>query len=496
MALVDLSKTMPESTEVGSPDWWLARLMPRLAAQADRAANLDIYYRGDQTIPIAAAKAVRQAYQRLMAIARTNFAELIVEAVRERQVVGGFRTGASDDPTGDAEAWRLWQANALDADADLVHRAQLAMAVAYVIVGRDDDSGEVIITPEDPRQVIAETDPVRRRKVRAALKVYRDDLVGVDRALLLLPGRAYKASREAWIGENTPVSLSADGWTWDPGTPEVVPGDVVPVVPFRNRPDLYGIPKAEFEPHLPLLDRINYSILSRLEIATLQAFRQRAVKGVPKTDEAGNDIDYDDIFAADPGALWLLPETAELWESGQVDLGPIRAAIRDDVEHLAAVTRMPIGYLEPVNESAEGVDAKREGLIFTVEDRNKQTGESWEQVMSLAFVFAGDTDRARRADMEIIWADPARRSLAERADAAAKAQAGGLTWRAIMETVWQFSPQKIARMEAERASDALRAAVLARTTAAPAAPVVTGSAPTVPPEALGGPEMGGRPAGR
>lgn len=485
--------TTPAVPNPGTADWWVARLLPRLATQADAADWLDAYYRGEQAIPITSSRAVREAYRRLMAIARTNFAELIVEAVRERMVVNGFRTGADSDPTGDAEAWRMWQANGLDADADMVHRAQLAMRAAYVIVGQDPDTGDVVITPEDPRQVVAELDPVQRRRVRAALKVFHDDLYELDRLYLYLPGAVWTASRESsgpvlGVEGPTPVALSTEGWVWDAGTPSAVGVPTVPVVPFLNRPDLFSVPVGQYEFHLPLLDRINYTILSRLEIATLQAFRQRAVKGVPVTDEHGVEIDYEDIFAADPGALWQLPETAEMWESGQVDLGPLRSAIRDDVEHLAAVTRVPVHYLEPVNESAQGVEAKREGLLFVVADRLKGAGESWEQVMSLAFALTGDDARASRPDMEILWGDPQRWTLAERADAAAKASAGGLTWRATMERVWQFSPQEIDRMAAERAAETLRAATIAAQLA-----TRTAQGPPVGPAGPGG--GGGTPVG-
>jgi hypothetical protein len=88
--------------EVGSPAWWLTRLIERLAVQADAAEELDAYYQGDQGIPVHANRAVSDAYRRLMTVAPTNFAMLIVEAIRERMVVGGFRTGAVNDPNGDA----------------------------------------------------------------------------------------------------------------------------------------------------------------------------------------------------------------------------------------------------------------------------------------------------------------------------------------------------------------------------------------------------------
>jgi hypothetical protein len=439
-----------------SEGWWLRRLLERLADKRDRYNLLDVYYRGENGIPVHADKAVRDSYRRLMRLARTNFAELVVEAVRERMQPTGFRTGAAGDELGDSEAWRIWQANALDADSSLVTRASLSMSIGYVSVGPvDPDTGAPLILPEDPREVIVEHQAGRRRKPIAALKVFPDDVEGVDRAYLYLPGRVIYATR----AHVTEQALNLDGWEWSGGQQYPTDlGDVVPVVAFPNRADLAGAPMAEFEPHLSVLDRINYTILNRLEIATLQAFRQRGIKGVPDTHpQTGEPIDYDDIFASDPGALWILPSTADIWESGQVDLNPLRQAIRDDVQDLAAVSRTPLFYLTPdaANGSAEGASLAREGLVFKTQDRIVQASESWEQVMSLAFRFAGDEERASRRDMEVIWSPPERFSLAERYDAASKATAAGVPWRTVMTDVLQFSPQQVDRMESERATDAL-----------------------------------------
>src|SRR5690606_25937066 len=114
-------------------------------------------------------------------------------------------------------------------------------------------------------------------------------------------------------------------------------------------------------------------------------------------------------------------------------------------------------YLTPdaTDGSAEGASLAREGLIFKTRDRLSQAGESWEQVMALAFLFAGDRERASVVDMETIWLPPERHSLAERYDAAAKANVADVPWRSIMTDVLQFSPQQVARMEAERLIDQL-----------------------------------------
>jgi hypothetical protein len=135
----------------------------------------------------------------------------------------------------------------------------------------------------------------------------------------------------------------------------------------------------------------------------------------------------------------------------------LRSAVRDDIQDLAAVTRTPLFYLTPeANQgSAEGASLAREGLVFKTQDRLLQFGESWEQVMSLAFLFAGDRERANRGAMEVMWADPQRYSLAERYDAASKAVAAQVPWRTVMSSVLQYTPQQVDEMEAERATDAL-----------------------------------------
>src|SRR5207237_7443242 len=94
-----------------------------------------------------------QAFQRK---ARSNYISLVIEAVLERMKIVGFRTGADSTNAADKEAWRIWQANRLDARSALVHRAMLVNSHAYVMVGKSKDpkrAATPIITPESPRQV-------------------------------------------------------------------------------------------------------------------------------------------------------------------------------------------------------------------------------------------------------------------------------------------------------------------------------------------------------
>lgn len=431
---------MPIETDVvRSPGWWLKRLFDMLndRDRRIRLQKLYDYHRGNAPLPEGAENA-RESFEAFQKKARSNFAELVVSAMSERMMPAGFRTALDDDSTGDAEVGRLWKRAGLDVTASDVHDWMLALSEAYVIVGPvDAETKAPLVTCEDPRWMVGEPDPVYPRRLLAALKVMHDDAAGEDRAYLFLPGVIYVATRRKtrydsfasreWDRSErvfpTPgINFTGKDWDWDEERSGKLTHDRMPVVRFQNK---YG--KGEFELHLDILDRINKQILDRMVIATMQAFRQRAVRGLPLIypDDhplAGQVIDYNSVFTADPAALWMIPATAEMWESGQVDLRPILEAVKADLEHLASVTKTPLHMLSAagVNQSAEGASLAREGLVFKVEDRITRTSYPWAQVMSLVLIHAGQAERADLAALETLWAPANRLSLAERADAATK----------------------------------------------------------------------------
>jgi hypothetical protein len=436
-----------------SDAWWLENLGKKLYGRFDRIELLDRYYRGNPPLPEGADNSA-SAYQKFQRKARMNLAELVVEATRQRMKPVGFRTGADGDDNGDKEARRVWGYNDLDVESADVHQMMLALGDAYTIVGQDDD-GEPVITAEDPRQVVTASDPRMRRKVVAGLKVFRDEIAGIDRAYLYLPGRVRQAYKEtSKVAPVLAMGFRANDWSWIDGGVDLPAsmGDLVPVVRFRNARGM-----GEFEMHLDHLDRINHMILQRMVVATMQAFRQRAIQGeLPTHDDQGNLIDYNQLFVADPGALWTMPEGTAIWESAQVDLGPLLEAVHADVMHLAAVTFTPAHYMLSDSGrqagSAEAAQLTREGLVFKTEDRINRASVGWKQTMSLAFRLKGDAKRADLTALEPIWAPAERLTLAERADAASKAI--DVPWRSKMLELWNFDPEVVDRMETERGQDA------------------------------------------
>jgi SPP1 Gp6-like portal protein len=458
----------------GSPGWWLARLFAGLQdkRRRDRLKDLHLRYHGRPPLP-EAADAAREIFYAFQKKARTNFAELIVSAVSERMTVAGFRADGDDGvgEGGDTAAGELWERAGLNVISSDCHDLFLNASEAFVVIGEvDPDIDAPVVTVEDPRQMIAATDPVNPRRLIAALKVLHDPVVEQDQAYLYLPGRYFGegqpaqirvATRPAKISGLDALPFSAAGWSWDAGLSGQLAHARMPVVRFVNK-DQVG----EYEKHTDLLDRINHQTLQRMVIATMQAFRQRAVMGLPVEDEDGTEIDYSGVFTMDPAALWQLPETAKMWESGQVDLTPILSAVKDDVTQLAAVTRTPMHMLLPagVNQSAEGANLAREGLVFKTKDRIERTRTPWAQVMGLCMLqYQGaDVDLGR---IHTMFASPERLSFAERADAASKAQ-NDVPRRSRLIHIWQFTPGEADRMMSEWEEEQLAAAAAAAAAAA------------------------------
>lgn len=460
-----------DTTTPGSPGWHMQQMWRQLAAEQPRLNRLDAYRRGMPPLVMGVgSERLRSAYFRFQGMARSNFADLIVSAMTNRMSVRSIRTAAANDDNGDQAAWRIWTANGLDVWQTDLYRTFGTFGVAYAAAGAPTEpDGEPVITVEDPRQMITVQDPLRPWKATAAFKLYHDPQRQMDYAILWLPGEKWVAqrSRKARVSSGTspggqptgpasiPVSFSPSafdlipvgqiggdgGMIWaaeqpfgvlDPAsfdddydgiTSETYDLDDVPVVRYGNRDGV-----GEFELHTDLLDRIAHITLQQMVIATLQAFKQRAIKtsteagddgGLPDEDGDGNPIDYDQIFEADPGALWRLPIGAEIWESGQVDLSGILSASKDWVLHLAACTQTPFPMFSPdsANQSANGASLYREGLTFKVEDRCRIAGAGHAQLFAIAFKLKGDTERADPADIIIDWAPADRYSILEMAQA-------------------------------------------------------------------------------
>ena len=433
-----------------TPNQWLDRLTKQMDARAGRLARLRSYMDGNAPLP-EGAEGCRDAYKDFQKKARTNFGELVVDAVVERLIPAGFSVGGRQED--DDQLRLIWKRNRLQLGISDVLRDMVGLSAGYLIVG-EESPGRASVTCERPEQVITEQSPTRPDLVRAGLKVYRDAIAGKDFAFLHLVGELHVYSRPLYdfMGRPTVMPSVVGGWLWESSDETGL--DFVPIFPFINRGGL-----GEFETHTDLLDVINWQILQTLVIIAMQAYRQRATEGdLPDEDDEGKPIDYNKMFAPGPGSLWRLPEGVKLWESQTTDIQSTLMGVKDSLTRLGAVTRTPMSMLLPdgANQSAEGASFAKEGLVFKAGDRKERATVPLAMAMGAALAIEQGLSSVVE-DVEALWHPVERQSLAERADAATKAQ--DLPWRTRMTDIWGYSADRVDAMETERAADALNAAL-------------------------------------
>ena len=222
---------MPDMTPYSSP-WWLERLGRKLDERDRRFDVFERYYRGDQPFPLASRK-FEDAFRAIFRGFSDNFCRLVIQAVEERLTVDGFRL---NDAAGSRKAWRLWQANQLDAESQKAHREALIKSEALVIVGPDpNDPTNAIIRVQEPEHVVGayEDDPL----VRAVAMKRWKAIDGRVFATLYYPDRLekYQQARQlAWANQYA-REYTLGGWE-----PRMVEGEDWPL-----RHDLGVVPRDE-----------------------------------------------------------------------------------------------------------------------------------------------------------------------------------------------------------------------------------------------------------
>lgn len=460
-----------------SPGWWLRRCQVK---QFDRQKRLDALfarYEGNTPLPDSLSDAPDTA-KKFYKTARTNLAEMVVKAVTYKVKPVSIQTSNDNGETGDAKAWEAWRKAGMLVESPSIVRNMLVSGDGYSIVAMHD--GKPAATSEDPRQVVTIHDPVRQAVTRAAAKFFVDDDRAVAYAYLYRPGRVWVAVKRGTKGaRRAPRGRFSSAWDWseDHGgeAGQALPEgfeDAMVVTRYRNDEGV-----GDFERHVDLLDRVDHLVLQAMVVATLQAFKQRAIqvaaKDMPDKDPVtGEEINYDDVFLSAPDALWKLPETAKMWESGAVDTTPIMTLVSKQIELVSAVMFTPLSMFTPegANQSAQGATLVREGSTFKVEDKQERIGAAHAQTAALIFRMAEMPEIADPDTITITFAPAERYSLSEKAEASFKAK-GDVPWETRMRKIWQFSPEEIERMKTERMADAvLFPAEVGQTTAEDVAP--------------------------
>lgn len=457
---------MDDADVQGSPAWWLNYLGARFEerdrtfdlygqvtseqtvpkrTRRERLNMLWAYHIGQPPLPQVAAD-YTEAFRAVLRKARANYASMAITPMLDRMQLNAVSTAVDSTVDGDDVASKIMEYSNFAAAIKDAFEYLFVMSESYLMVvpaAKDATDKTPLITAEDPRTCIGEPDPMNPNQLRAALKLGYDPVAEREIAWLFLDGKRYQASRPAsqFVGG----AFLASGFDWD-GEPVEMPelqeiGSQVPIVRLINHRGL-----GEFEAVLDLLDRINDTILQRLVITWYQSFRQRAVIADLEGDEDDQDgpveeIDWSDVFRADPGALWRVPADTKFWESSQADLTPILTSIRDDVKEFAAVTSTPLHLVTPdaAEGSAEGASLLREGLVFKVKDRRARTTPRLIETWRIAFAFAGQPERG--AGIKLTWGNVESASLAEKGSATSQSR-GVLSRERQLVDIWGMTPSE------------------------------------------------------
>lgn len=438
-------------SERHSPGWWMNYLSRKLDERNRVIEPLYQRYEGETPEPDTLRHAP-DAARRFFRISRVGFAEMIVKAVKYTLAIQSITTTMDDSASGDSEAWRAFKSSGMLRATDEIFKDFLVCGRAYGLCQVHE--GKEYFTAEDPRQMYAVSHPFIPGRTRAAIKRYHDEIEGHTVIRLWVDGRTYRTTSPGhpWV---------AGAASWDPTvggegglSVESHYGAEPPVYEFISE-DAVG----EFQRHIDDLDRIDHLVLQGMTIATMQAFKQRAIKASPEDlptedEETGEPIDYSNVFEADPGALWRLPATAEIWESGALDLTPIWTGLDRAIQILSAVTFTPLAMFTPdgQNQSASGANLTRESRTLKVEDRQPRLAGPLEQALAKIFQLRDpDDSRADPANLSMVWRPAERYSLAEKADAMSKLE--DVPWESRMVDVMQYSASDVERMKRQRNDD-------------------------------------------
>jgi len=427
-----------------TPEEWISYLDSKLTGQKGQVQKYADYYDSKNTNLAFAQTRFKEAFGEMFLGWQVNFCPLIVDSISERLKVTGFRM--TEDPKADKDAWDIWQRSHMDADANATHIDTLALGASFITVW-DDGNGKAVITPESATEMYVQYKPGSRREVEAALKRWRDDW-GREYATLWTPEFVYESEAQKVSGSTR--------LQWKEAKRTKNPLGVVPVVPFMNRTRLRLDPFSELEPIIPLIDAISKIAADAVVASEYAAFPQRYISGMEiDEDEDGNpkspfQIAIDRILMSED------PQTS-FGQFQAADLGNYVKLIDSLVANLAAISRIPFHYFligrggQP--PSGEAITSAEAGLVAKATERQLHFGESWEQVMRLAFLVEKDEKRANAFNAETLWADAQYQSKTALIDSAVKMAAGLDVPRMQLYQDVGYTPQQIERFDELRELD-------------------------------------------
>lgn len=448
------------------------RLTEELNRRTPGIEQLTCYYKGDHPLKFASPE-FRKFFADRYAGFADNWTAPVADVAVERLTTIGVKPYGVDQP--DADLWRVWMANGLEADSQLGFLGAGIGARAYALVwGNPDDEETPTVTFEDATQAIVAYRAGSRRDRVAALKRWQDG--NTEYCTLYLADEVWKFQRATYqASQKARKSLplaAVDEFVraWIPReidgepNPQPNPMGVVPMVELQNRPLLADDPISDIAGAAAMQDAINYLWALLFNAADFASLPQRVVLGAempmtPILNEAGEVIGEKPIplekFALDR-VLWIPDEDAQVAHWPAANLKAYTDVVEVEVGHVAAQTRTPAHYLigKMANLSGDALIAAEAGLVKRCEEKQLWYGQGLREMFRLIALAQGNEGKARAlAAGTIMWADAETRSRAQLSDALLKLKQIGFPfeWLALQ---YGLTPPEIVDLVAMREREA------------------------------------------
>lgn len=431
--------------------------LAELLKQESEWLELEKYHRGDHDLPFAP-RGIGTEYKDLMEMSKAPWLRLVTKTPVQRLRVDGIRSSQSADA--DEDRWlSVWKANGLDSRQRIVYTDAVVHGRGIFSVWPNvKDLSKPIVRPESPRGIFI------RPKI--------DDPFESDWAI-----KAFGATGLKW-NESNPVTTAiiydesdfvrfqkyGDDWVITKQGPN--PLKRVPFVEFSPSVDAEGRHESMIKPLIPAQKAIDVVRFDLLLAAQFAAYRQRIVTGYDpvirnpetgepqwKTDAQGNillDAQSNPIpQVSSPGRpgvdrLMVFPGAdTKVFDLPESNLSNYVTVVNNLVQHLAAVSQVPPQYLLGglANLSGEALAAAESTLAALVADMQLSFGASFEQVMILAGIAAGDDEMPS----EVIWGDGQARSFSQTVDGIQKLISIGFPVEAGLEMLPGATLEKVRR---------------------------------------------------
>lgn len=401
------------------------------------------YYNGDHDLAFATKKFVN-SFGSLFREFALNLCPAVVDALKDKLIVTGFRPETGDDATAE-KAWQIWQQNRMGTRSGQVHKEAVRAGDAYVIVWVDTQQ-RVTIYPQPAEQCTVCYDTESPGTLLWAAKYWetsnrtvRLNMYYPDRIERYESGKYNGSIDQPGMKPRTASPVIAqlfNASSLKPMEAEPVianPYGRVPVFHFANNADVGAFGRAELADVIPVQDALNKSVLDMMVAMEFASYRQRWASGI--------EIEYDDDgkpkppYEAGIERLWVSEsETAKFGSFDATDLEQflvVKDSFRMD---FAAVSGTPLYYFMQTGanfpQSGESYRRAETRFVCKVRDRQEAFGNVWEDVMAFALQIENRGQKAIRLFTE--WEDAGRLTEKEELENLLMKQALGIPEKQIL----------------------------------------------------------------